>query len=258
MAGKKEADGVIFAAQPLRRQPWLDLRQHDGWRIDRATEHIVLSYGRGLVAALAGRQNGLSAREYPRAVGIEAVERAGRGKAFDDALVDRTRADTSGKIGERGERPVAPDLHDQFDRLRTDPLQRSQRIIDGAVADFEGGGGAIDIGGLDLDPETLSLGAEFGQLVGIVQFERHRRRQELDGIVRLHEGGMVGHQRVGCGVALVEAVVGEFGEQFEDGFRLTFGYAGLDRARHEALALLLHLRSNLLAHRTAQQVGFAE
>ncbi len=79
------------------------------------------------------------------------------------------------------------------------------------------------LGGLDLDAEPLRLGAKFAELVGVVEVERHRGRDELDRVVRLQVGGLVGHQRIGRRVALVEAVVGELGQQFEDrlGLRLS-------------------------------------
>jgi hypothetical protein len=80
----------------------------------------------------------------------------------------------------------------------------------------------VDVRRLDLDAEPQRLGAKF-ELVGVVEFERHRRRQELHRIMRLHVGGVIGHQRVSRRVALVEAVVGEFGEQFEDRVGLPFG-----------------------------------
>ena len=76
--------------------------------------------------------------------------------------------------------------------------------------------GAVDRWRLDLDPEPLGLGAEFRQLVGIAHVERHRRGQELDRIIRLHIGGLIGDERVSRGVALVEAVFGEALEQIED------------------------------------------
>ena len=76
--------------------------------------------------------------------------------------------------------------------------------------------------------------------------------------MRLHIGGVIGDQRVGCGVAFVEAVVGEFRQQLENGVRLRFGNVVLHRTGDEDCALLLHLGADLLAHRPAQQVGVAE
>jgi hypothetical protein len=59
-------------------------------------------------------------------------------------------------------------------------------------------------------------------------------------------------------VALVEAVVRELGEQLEDLLGLGPLDAARDRPGHEALALLLHLGADLLAHGAPQQVGLAE
>ncbi len=59
-------------------------------------------------------------------------------------------------------------------------------------------------------------------------------------------------------MALVEAVIGELRQQFEDGVGLGLADAVLDRAGDEDRALLLHLLADLLAHRAAQQVGVAE
>src|SRR4051794_40546641 len=127
------------------------------------------------MAALAGGENGICAGEDTRPVRLEAVEGAGRGQTLDDALVDGARADAGGKIGKRRERALLVALlHDQLDRLRADALERRKRVIDRAVADLEGGAGAVDVGRLDLDAEPLRFGAEFAELVGIVEIERHR------------------------------------------------------------------------------------
>ena len=69
--------------------------------------------------------------------------------------------------------------------------------------------------------------------------------------MRLEIGGLVGHDGVGGGVRLVEAVVGEFGQQVEDEVGLRLADAALDRARDKALALLVHLGADLLAHGAA-------
>jgi hypothetical protein len=69
---------------------------------------------------------------------------------------------------------------------------------------------------------------------------------------------VIGEQRIGGRVALVEAIAGELVDQVEQ-------FVGLVRldvrnflaARHEAQALV-HFRLDLLAHRAAQQVGIAQ
>ena len=77
-------------------------------------------------------------------------------------------------------------------------------------------------------------------------------------MVGLQVGGLIGDQRVGRGVALVEAVAGELVDLLEDLLGLGLGHAARDRALDEVLALGLHLRADLLAHGPAQQVGGAE
>ena len=67
----------------------------------RTAEHVVLPERRGLVAALAGGKDRLGAGEHARAIGIERVERAGGGEAFDHALVDRARIHPRGEIRQR-------------------------------------------------------------------------------------------------------------------------------------------------------------
>jgi len=76
MAGEEEPDGIVFTPQPVGGQPRLDLRQHDGGGVGGAAEHVVLAHGGGLVAALAGRQYGFGAGEYPRPVGKSSVSNA--------------------------------------------------------------------------------------------------------------------------------------------------------------------------------------
>ena len=146
MAGQEEADRVIFAAQPLGRQPRLDLRQHDGRRVRRVAEHVVLADGRGLMAALAGGEDRIRAGKDARAVGLQRVEGAGGGEALDDALVDRARIDPRGEIRKRGEQALLALLDDHLDRLRTDALERGKRVIDRVLADLEGRAGAVDVG----------------------------------------------------------------------------------------------------------------
>ena len=59
-------------------------------------------------------------------------------------------------------------------------------------------------------------------------------------------------------MALVEAVVGELRQEIEDLVGLRPGQAALDGAVDEPGALGVHLLLNLLAHRPAQHVGFAQ
>ena len=48
------------------------------------------------------------------------------------------------------------------------PFSAGQRVVDGAVADFEGGAGTVDRGRLDLDPEPLRLGAKLADSLSVL------------------------------------------------------------------------------------------
>ena len=125
----------------------------------RAAEQFVLADRRRLVAALRGRQHGVDRREGARAVRLELVERAGRGQAFQHALVDRARIDAAREVGEIGERPArrAPSTIASH-RLRADALERRQRIADRcrrATSNIDAR--AVDRRRLDLDAEPLGL-----------------------------------------------------------------------------------------------------
>ena len=75
-------------------------------------------------------------------------------------------------------------------------------------------------GGSSLIFRRSSSWLEDVELVGVAEVERHRGGEELDRIVRLQPRRLVGDQRVGGGVALVEAVAGELVDQLEDLRRL--------------------------------------
>ncbi len=59
---------------------------------------------------------------------------------------------------------------------------------------------------------------------------RQQGGHELDRIVGFQVRRLVGDQGVGRGMALVEAVAGELGDQFPDLFRVFLGQPVLDRA----------------------------
>ena len=125
-----------------------------------------------------------------------------------------------------------------LDRLAADILERGKRIADGAVAREEACLGAIDRRRLDADADAARFLRKAVELVGIADIERHRRRQELDRVIGLEIGGLIGDQRIGRGVGLVEAVAGEFRHQLEDvlGARPldAVGDGALDEARRAA------------------------
>ena len=117
----------------------------------------------------------------------------------------------------------------------------------------------VDVRRIERDPGLAHLLAIGGELLLVVAFHGHRRGEELDRVVRLEPGGLIGEQRVGGGVALVEAVGGELGHRVEDrvgelGDRCPRATAPVD----EGLALGVHLGLDLLAHGAAQKIGTAQ
>ena len=72
------------------------------------------------------------------AVGLDRVERARAGEAFELAAVEQPRVDPRGEILEACERPAPLALGDQrLHRLLADALERAERIADRAVLDRE-------------------------------------------------------------------------------------------------------------------------
>ena len=170
------------------------------------------------------------AAKRARAVWLKPVERAGSGEAFQHALVDGARVDAVREVGQVGKGLVAAAPRRSIPPLARRRLERGERVMDGVAVDIECDAGAVDAGRLDLDAEPLGLGAKLRELVGVAHFQRHRGGQELDRVIRLHIGGLIGDQRVGRGVALVEAVFGETFEQIEDRVGLGAVHAALGRA----------------------------
>ena len=177
MAGEEEADRVELALQPLGRQPRLGRGQRNLLAHRRPAEHVVLADLRSLVLALRRRKDRVDAGVDARAVGLQRIERAGGGEAFQHALVDRARIDAAREVRDVAERLVAARLDDRLDRLPPDAFQRGERVMDRAALDVEIDAGAVDRRRLDLDAEPLRLGAEFRQLVGIAPCRRSSTRR---------------------------------------------------------------------------------
>ncbi len=130
--------------------------------------------------------------------------------------------------------------------------------MDGRALHLKIDAGTVDRRRLDFHAQPLGLGAKLGKLVGIAHVQRHGRGQKLDRVIRLHESGLIGDERVSGGVAFIEAVIRETCQQFENRFRLTAFDAALDAAGYEPAALLLHLTADFLSHCATQQIGLTE
>ena len=266
MGREVKADGLELVTQSLYDRPVGDVGQ--GFGMERK---IVIDGEQAFLGAspFAGHDGGmldqgLDGAEHLGAVGVEAVEGAGRSEAFQLALVDDLGIAPPGEVEEVGERPVLLALLDhRLHRLDTDVLERAQRIADRAFArrpglDREDGGGGVDIGGQEPDAQALEFLAEGVELVGVAEIERHRGGEEFDRVIGLEIGGLIGDEGVGGGMGLVEAVARELVDLLENVPGRALVDAPGDGAVDEVAPLFLHLRLDLLAHGVAQHVGGAE
>ena len=97
------------------------------------------------------------------------------------------------------------------------------------------------------------------EFVGVALLGAEDGGHELDRVVGFQIGGAVAEHRVGGGVRFVEAVLGEFLEQGEDGLGgLAVDVVGLFCAVDEDLFLGVHDGLDLLTHGAAEDVRAAE
>jgi len=154
---------------------------------------------------------------------------------------------------------LAPPLDNEPHRLDAHVLERAQRVIQHAAPHHEDGLGAVDAGRRPGQAQPLAHLLEIDrQLVGEVDIAIHHAGHEFHRVIGLEPGGLVAHHRVGGGVGLVEAVIGEFLQQVKDLVGLAFVHTVGHRARLEFRAFPGHLGGDLLAHGAAQQIGAAK
>ena len=104
-------------------------------RARRAGEEVVLAAGLVLERSVAGGHDAIDIGERRRPVDAKLVERAGGGERFQRALVDETRIDGAGELGDVLEAAALRAFGaDMVDGVAADIAQRRERIADGAVA----------------------------------------------------------------------------------------------------------------------------
>ena len=197
------------------------------------------------------------------AVALDAVERAAADQRLELPLVEKLGVDAAGEVAQGGERPGGvPHLDDARHCLRPDALEARQRVADRplprGLLHREVGVAGVDARRQALDPHPPHIVDEHRQPVGVIGVERHRRGVELDRVVRLQPRRLIADEGIGGGVALVEAIVGELGEEIEDFVRLALGDSALDATLDETGPLGIHLGLDLLAHGPPKHVGLAQ
>src|SRR6476620_5091354 len=91
MSGQEKPDRLVFAAQPLSRQPGFDLWERDLLTCPTAAAQFALADRCRVVRALRTREHGIHSSKDTCAVLLEQIERSRRGEAFEYALVHGTR-----------------------------------------------------------------------------------------------------------------------------------------------------------------------
>src|SRR3546814_6809925 len=104
---------------------------------------------------------------------------------------------------------------------RTDTLFPYTTLFRSVGADLgdrrEVGDRPVDVGDVDLDAHRAALGQVDGRLVEVGLDAGEQRREVLGRVVRLQVGRLEGDVAVAEGVRLVERVVGELGDDLEEG-----------------------------------------
>ena len=142
-------------------------------------------------------------------------------------------------------------------------LERTQRIAHREPVlrplDAEIGLRAIDARRQERDIEPPHVIDEDAELVRVRDIEGHRGREEILSVVRLEPSGLIGQKGVCRCVAFVEAIACELVDQVEQlvCFR-RIDLVVLGAARDKGLALRVHFRLDLLAHRATQQIRAAK
>ena len=116
----------------------------------------------------------------------------------------------------------------------------------------------VDVGREDGNPGFLAVAEHLDDPVGGTDLGGKVGGEEIDRVVRLEVGGLVGDEGVRDGVGLVEAVAGEGLDQGPEVLRLLLRGPVLDGPADELLALGHHDLALLLADRLAQEVGLGQ
>ena len=260
MAGEVEAERRLLLAQLHAAIPGRGLGQRD-LRTRLGLAGAEQGHLLRVALALLGRgDRDADPGQLPCAVFVEPVERTGACQRLDHPSVDQPLVDARTEVEHVAERAgLRARGRDRIDRRLTGALDRAQPEADGLPVDrHEAVLAAVHVGRQHGEPVVLRVLAQGTHLVGIVHHRGEVGCEERGRVVHLEPCGLVGHQRIGGCMRLVEPVAGELLHQVEHLVRPVAVDAGFRRAFGEDLAVLRHLLGLLLAHRPAQQVGAAE
>ena len=255
VGGQEQPQGVELALEPGVMILLGDMDQ-PMFRCDllSVTEQADL-----LLAGLlgTGHAHGLiQAGQQARPVGCQAIQGAGTDHHLQHSSVELAQVTAPTQIGEIPKWPVTLTLcHQMLGAGLAQTLDATETIahrlgpLGSKVKQ-----GMVDMGAMDSELHGPGLGHHRGHVVHLMHFRRQIGGHEGGRAVGLEIGGLVGDQRVGRRMGLVEAVAGELFHQVED----LGGPSGVHPLGHRAMdelgAQLDHLLGLLLAHGATQQV----
>ena len=263
VAGEVETQCGFFLLQTFTEIPWCGLCQ-SGFlcaaamsvigQVEQSNLMGVGLLGQGIV------ESQIDACQQGGAIEMQTVECASLDQRLYRAFVEFAAIDACTKIKQAGKRTVFLTRgHNRGNCAFACTLDGAQAVADDAVADrLKAVLAAVDVGRFELHAHSNGILMQHLELVGVVEFHGHVGAEELGGKVCFQPGGLVGQQRIGCGMRFVEAVTGELLHQVENFARLTGADALLRGAGAEQVPVLRHFFGFFLAHGAAQQIGAAQ
>ena len=194
------------------------------------------------------------------AVELQGVKRARFDQRFNRPLVQLAAVHTHAKVIQAGEHPtlLACQNH-RLNRLLTSAFYSTQPVANLLVRDrLEAVVAPVDVGSLECQAHLDCVFKQSLHFVGVVHLHRHVGAEKFRRVMHLQPGGVIGQERVGSRVRLVEAVACELLHVVKNLIGLLLREAVARRAIPEYLALHRHFVGLFLAHGAAQHVGAAQ
>ena len=155
--------------------------------------------------------------------------------------------------------PLSARGNNRFNRTTPGALYCAQSIADGAcIGRIKTIRSEIDIGREECETDGACIIGNELHLVGEIHDAAHVGCHEFRREVRLQISRLVGDQRVGSRVRLVEAVAGKLLHEIEQLIRNTPGDALINSTFSKDAAMLGHFLGLLFTHRATQQIGTAQ
>ncbi len=147
----------------------------------------------------------------------QAIAGATLHQRLEHPAVGQAQVEFLGQLVEGGDAAQAgADLEDGLNGALAKALDGGQTEAHAFGHDGEVPLALVDVGRQHGDTPVAALGDVERQLVGVGRFDGQQRRGEVPRVVGLEVGRLVGEERVGRRVRLVEAVAGEVLHQLED------------------------------------------